>query len=112
MIDDKLEAASLSSHIFQLATASLVYMGAARLPGTDKVKTNLPLAKLAIDTLDMLKAKTEGNRTPDETALLDDVLYQLRLAFIKAESAPAAGSDAGSVEPRNPGPPEPPKGAD
>jgi len=84
------EAASLSAHIFQLATASLVYMGAAKLPGADKVEVNLPLAKLTIDTLDMLKAKTEGNRTADETALLDDVLYQLRLAFVKAESAPPA----------------------
>lgn len=84
------EAASFSAHIFQLATASLVYMGAAKLPGTDKFEANLPLAKLTIDTLDMLKTKTEGNRTADETALLDDVLYQLRLAFVKAESAPPA----------------------
>ncbi|MCX6844112.1 MAG: DUF1844 domain-containing protein [candidate division WOR-3 bacterium] len=82
------EATTFSAHIFQLATASLVYMGAAKLPGTDKVEVNLPLAKITIDTLDMLKTKTEGNRTADETALLDDVLYQLRLAFVKAESAP------------------------
>jgi len=87
-MDDKQETTSLSSHIFQLATAALVYMGAAKLPGTDKVEVNLPLAKLTIDTLDMLKTKTEGNRTPDESSLLDDVLYQLRLAFVKAESAP------------------------
>jgi hypothetical protein len=84
------EATTLSAHIFQLATASLVYMGAAKLPGTDKVEVNLPLAKITIDTLDMLKVKTEGNRTADESALLDDVLYQLRLAFVKAESAPPA----------------------
>jgi hypothetical protein len=84
------EATSFSAHIFQLATAALVYMGAARLPGTDKVEINLPLAKLTIDSIAMLKAKTEGNRTADESALLDDVLYQLRLAFVKAESAPPA----------------------
>jgi len=84
------ETASLSSHVFQLATAALVYMGAAKLPGTEKVEVNLPLAKLTIDTLDMLKAKTEGNRTADETSLLDDVLYQLRLSYVKAESAKPA----------------------
>jgi len=82
------DAVSLSSHVFQLATAALVYMGAAKLPGTEKVEVNLPLAKLTIDTLDMLKSKTEGNRTADETSLLDDVLYQLRLSYVKAESAP------------------------
>ena len=81
------DAVSLSSHVFQLATAALVYMGAAKLPGAERVEVNLPLAKLTIDTLDMLKAKTEGNRTADETSLLDDVLYQLRLSYVKAESA-------------------------
>jgi hypothetical protein len=82
-----LEQVSLSSHVFQLATAALVYMGAAKLPGTEQVEVNLPLAKLTIDTLDMLKTKTEGNRTADETSLFDDVLYQLRLSYVKAESA-------------------------
>jgi hypothetical protein len=80
------ETPSLSSHVFQLATAALVYMGAAKLPGTEQVEVNLPLAKLTIDTLDILNAKTEGNRTADETSLFDDVLYQLRLSYVKAES--------------------------
>ncbi len=98
------EAASLSAHIFQLATACLVYMGAAKLPGTDKVEVNLPLAKLTIDTLAMLKNKTEGNRTADETSLLDDVLYQLRLAFVKAEAA------SPTTPPDKPGPDPAPSG--
>lgn len=84
--DQMMDTLSLSSHIFQLATAAFVYMGAAKLPGTEKVEVNLPLAKMTIDTLEMLKTKTEGNRTPDETSLLDDVLYQLRLSYVKAES--------------------------
>ena len=81
-----MDAVSLSSHVFQLATAALVYMGAAKLPGTEQVEVNMPLAKLTIDTLDMLKTKTEGNRTADETSLFDDVLYQLRMSYVKAES--------------------------
>ena len=88
-----MDAVSLSSHVFQLATAALVYMGAAKLPGTEKVEVNLPLAKLTIDTLDMLKTKTEGNRTADETSLFDDVLYQLRLSYVKAESASPPASE-------------------
>ena len=85
-VPSETELATLSSHVFQLATAALVYMGAAELPGTEKVEINMPLAKLTIDTIDMLKAKTEGNRTADETSLYDDVLYQLRLSYVKAES--------------------------
>jgi hypothetical protein len=113
-MDDKLdpklikEQATLSSHTMQLATAALVYMGAAKLPGTEKVEVNLPLAKLTIDTLDMLKAKTEGNRTADETSLLDDVLYQLRLSYVKAESAkPADGQPEPTEAPTKPAEPEP-----
>jgi hypothetical protein len=96
------ERATFASHIMQLATAAFVYMGAARLPGTEKLEVNLPLAKLTIDTLDMLKTKTEGNRTADETSLLDDILYQLRLSFVKAESqkpAEASGPAGPSEEP-------------
>ena len=48
-----MDATTLSSHVFQLATAGLVYMGAAKLPGTEQVVVILPLAKLTIDTLDM-----------------------------------------------------------
>jgi hypothetical protein len=83
------EASSFTAHVFQVATAALVYMGAAQVPGAEKVEKNLPLAKLTIDTLDMLKAKTDGNRTPDETALLDDLLYQLKLAFVQAKEGNA-----------------------
>ena len=99
-MNDDSETTTFSAHVFQLATASLVYMGAAKLPGADKVEVNLPLAKITIDTLDMLKTKTEGNRTADETALLDDVLYQLRLAFVKAETAsPSAPPDKPAPDP-------------
>ena len=95
------EATTFSAHIFQLATASLVYMGAAKLPGAEKVEVNLPLAKITIDTLDMLKTKTEGNRTADETTLFDDVLCQLRMSYVKAES--------GKPSEEQPKPAEPPK---
>jgi hypothetical protein len=88
--DQMMDTVTLSSHVFQLATATLVYMGAARLPGTEKVEVNMPLAKMTIDTLDMLKTKTEGNRTADETSLFDDVLYQLRMSYVKAESGSPA----------------------
>ncbi len=86
-----MDAVSLSSHVFHLATAALVYMGAAKLPGAEKVEVNMPLAKMTIDTLDMLKTKTEGNRTADETSLFDDVLYQLRLSYVKAGSGSPPG---------------------
>ena len=37
-----------------------------------------------IDILLLLRAKTEGNRTPEETQLLEDVLYDLQLRYVRA----------------------------
>jgi len=102
------DLATLSAHAMQLATAALVYMGAAKLPGTEQVEVNLPLAKLTIDTLDMLKTKTQGNRTEDETTLIDDLLYQLRLAYVKAEAAKPPEPAAPPAQKPAPGPEKPP----
>jgi len=41
-------------------------------------------ARHVIDLLDVLQQKTEGNRTPDETAELEAALHELRLAFVAA----------------------------
>jgi hypothetical protein len=41
-------------------------------------------ARHVIDLLDVLQRKTEGNRTPDETAELEAALHELRLAFVAA----------------------------
>ncbi len=101
--DNQLEPSSLAALLLSMATTALAYLGRAVLPGADKPEVNLPLAKHVIDTLAMLETKTEGNRTPDESALLRDLLHDLRLVYLKAESAPAAPpSDTGTT-------PEPPK---
>ena len=43
----------------------------------------LDMARLHIDLLELLKHRTRGNRKPDETAVLDDALSQLRMAFVR-----------------------------
>jgi hypothetical protein len=81
---------SFSALVLSLAAAALAYMGKGILPGTEKTEANLPLAKQTIDTIDTLKSKTAGNLTPDESKLLDDLLYELRLAYVQTDTvAPA-----------------------
>ncbi len=77
--------ASLNSLVLSLSAAALAYMGKQVAPGAREAEPNLPLAKHTISTIEMLKAKTEGNRTEDETKLLDELLYQLRLTYVKTE---------------------------
>lgn len=81
------EAASFSSLVLSIAAAALTYMGHAVMPGTDKTEINLPIAKQSIDTIEMLKVRTEGNRTLEESKMIDELLYELRLAYVQAESA-------------------------
>jgi hypothetical protein len=76
--------ASLSTLVLSLSATALAYMGHP-LPGTPKPDKDLRLARHSIDTLEMLRAKTEGNRTEEETKLFEDLLYQLRLTFVAAE---------------------------
>ena len=50
---------------------------------TKETRRNLPAAKQTIDILSILKTKTEGNLDEDEKQLLDGVLFELRMRFVK-----------------------------
>jgi hypothetical protein len=46
-------------------------------------------ARQIISILEMLKDKTEGRRTPEEERVLEEILFQLRLAYVARERGPA-----------------------
>lgn len=89
----------LDSLILSLSAAALAYMGRQIGASTERVEPSLPLAKHTISTLDMLKAKTEGNRTEDESKLLDELLYELRMSYVRAEEE-LKRSEAKPAEPK------------
>jgi hypothetical protein len=59
-----------------------IYLGDARLPD-GQVATNLEMARLHIDLLEILRQKTSGNLTPQERAFLEDLLYRLRVRYVQ-----------------------------
>jgi len=61
-----------------------VNLGEAADPGTGERVLDLEQAKEAIDLLVLLKTKTNGNRTEQESHLLEEVLYDLQLRFVNA----------------------------
>ena len=65
-----------------LATQALVARGQIANPGADTAEVRLDEAKHFIDMLEMLERKTVGNRSPDESRLLDNLLHELRLTFV------------------------------
>jgi hypothetical protein len=69
-------------------------MGVAPHPESGELpEKNLPLARHTIDSLEMLQDKTRGNLDVEETRLLESLLYELRMRFVEASSAPAESRD-------------------
>jgi hypothetical protein len=79
----RLPEISLSSFIFSLSSSAFVGLGAIPDPHTGKVEKNLPLVKQTIDLLGLLRDKTRNNLTPEEEALFDHVLYDLRMSYVR-----------------------------
>jgi hypothetical protein len=80
--DMKLPPATLSSLVSILGTQALIALGQIADPATGKTDRNPDQAKHFIDLVAMLDAKTAGNRTPEESQLIDGVLHQLRMMFV------------------------------
>lgn len=70
--------------ISSLGLQTLILLGEVANPATGKKEKNLEQARFVIDTLGMLKEKTKSNLTAEETTVLDDLLYSLRMRFIDA----------------------------
>lgn len=75
---------NFNSLVFSLSSSALLHFGEIADPNTGETKKDLPLAKHAIDTIAMLKEKTEGNLTEEEKKFIDVILTDLRWRFVKA----------------------------
>jgi len=71
--------------VSSFAMQAMVAMGLMANPLTGKVEVQLDQAKHFIDTVEMLREKTEGNRTPEETAMMDNLLHELRLGYLSVQ---------------------------
>jgi hypothetical protein len=65
-----------------LAEPASLYLGDIPLPDGGSAE-NLEMARLHIDLLDLLRQRTAGHLTAQERAVLEDVLYRLRLRYVQ-----------------------------
>ena len=79
---------NFSGFIFSLSTTAMYHFGDFPDPVTKETKRNLPAAKQTIDILSILKTKTEGNLDENERQLLDGILYELRMRYVKEITHP------------------------
>jgi hypothetical protein len=81
--DYQLPKINFATFIFSLNSSVLLQLGLIEDPATGKKTKNLPLAKQTIDILGMLEEKTRGNLTKDEETMLKNILYDLRMIYVK-----------------------------
>jgi hypothetical protein len=87
-----LEGLSFSSFVIGLASQAFVFLGAVPDQGGG-VRKDLPQAKAMIDILSMLSAKTAGNLDEHEARMMEEMLYELRIQYVR--ELRGAGSEGG-----------------
>jgi Domain of unknown function (DUF1844) len=68
--------------IIQNQQIAMMSMGKIKNPVTERTERNLEHAKIYIDTLDMLLAKTKGNLSEYEEKFLIETLKDLKLNYV------------------------------
>jgi len=73
-----------SSFVISLGTQALMQLGVIKAPEGMAMPVDKQAAKQTIDILSMLERKTKGNLDPTEAKLLEEVLHNCRIGFIRA----------------------------
>jgi hypothetical protein len=72
-----------STFIMSLNASALYNLGAMPDPSTGEKVKNVYMAKQTIDLIGMLKEKTKGNLNDEEKNLIENILHDLRLMYVK-----------------------------
>lgn len=72
-----------SGFILSLNASALIHLGEIPDPGSMERTVNIAAAKHTIDILELISEKTKGNLTKEEEKLTEDVVYNLRLKYVK-----------------------------
>jgi hypothetical protein len=84
-----------------LVTQAWMQLGKIKNPMTDKIENDLNAATLTIDMLGMLKEKTKGNISDDETKILDQSINELRMNYIVSKDKNDDGKSENEEKSKN-----------
>jgi len=76
--------------VMMQAQQAAMFLGRIPNPQTGKPEVNLEIARMFIDQLEMIREKTRGNLTAEESEILTRVLSDLQLAFVQSSGSPSA----------------------
>jgi hypothetical protein len=83
------EPSGFETLVSYLGTTTMFQLGLLAGPGGERIPPDMPNAQRTIDLLQVLQEKTQGNLTPNDSRLLDDVLYELRMTFVELQKRQA-----------------------
>jgi hypothetical protein len=75
-------ARSLVGLFLTLGNSALIALGEADPTTGQRGERDLPMAAEVIDLLALLREKTEGRRSAEETEVLEDLLYDLQVRYV------------------------------
>ena len=79
---EQLPEPSLSALVHLLAEQALLALGVPHPQMAQQPPANPAVGRFYISLLDILKAKTEGQRTDGETREIEEMLFQLRMRAV------------------------------
>ena len=71
-----------STFVLSLTSSAFYHLGDIPNPKTGETKIELGAVKQTIDILVMLKEKTTGNLSSDESKLIEQLIYELQIKYI------------------------------
>jgi hypothetical protein len=79
------DSSGFETLVSYLSTTAMFQLGLIAGPSGEHIPADMPNAKRTLDLLEVLQEKTRGNLTADESRLLEDVLYELRMSFVEMQ---------------------------
>ncbi|HTO10320.1 MAG TPA: DUF1844 domain-containing protein [Candidatus Binatia bacterium] len=79
---------SLVGLFMMLGSSVLMALGETDPTTGQRGQQDLPMAAEVIDVLTLLREKTEGRRSADESRVLDELLYDLQMRYVSLTKRP------------------------
>ncbi len=84
---DSMQPITFVSFLLSLSTSTMMHLGLVENPLTKKKEEDLALACQEIHIIEMLKEKTSGNLNDEESRLIEDILFHVRMKYVEKTKA-------------------------
>jgi hypothetical protein len=82
---ENLPKIDLTTFVLSISSAAFMAMGLIPREDGKPSSVDLELARQNIDLLELMDVKTKGNRTDEESRILERVLFEARMRFVEVE---------------------------